>query len=247
MHRASTSTRPPGGALALPPRPRLANTPLPRRLVHAVAAAAQDEGDAFFEGDDDAGAGASDGSPPPPARRAPAPRSRLEAKQSTRLRSQLRAMLPDPVDDPLFDAGMRGVGVREKHTHKFAAAGRPNLWQRACFSFFSSEQSVRRPGAPCGFHDPHTTTRPGAVTLSAEETRGSISTPPAPAWPGCEAVGRARRSGGGGGPGGNWAPPPPPPPPGGCPTLVSAPGRVFFFFLHKRGHVRSPDSRHLGL
>lgn len=33
----------------------------------------------------------------------------LEARKADRLRSQLLSMMPDPVDDPLFDAGMRGV------------------------------------------------------------------------------------------------------------------------------------------
>ena len=32
----------------------------------------------------------------------------LEARKADRLRSQLLSMMPDPVDDPLFDAGAQG-------------------------------------------------------------------------------------------------------------------------------------------
>ena len=66
---------------------------------------AEDEAD----GSDDAGR--DDDSMPPPQSPPPTPKAtaakktRLEARKADRLRSQLLQMMPDPVDDPLFDAG----------------------------------------------------------------------------------------------------------------------------------------------
>jgi hypothetical protein len=46
--------------------------------------------------------------PPTPPKTTAAKKTRtpaLEARKADRLRSQLLSMMPDPVDDPLFDAG----------------------------------------------------------------------------------------------------------------------------------------------
>jgi len=139
--------RPTGGttprlARPLPPKAHPAS-PSPRRRVVATATASTDGDDALENGD----GGADDGSRPPPARRPPTPRSRLEAKQSTRLRSQLRAMLPDPVDDPLFDAGNRERRERrEGNCGRCSPPAGADLATPFFSSFFLPEQSVRRPG-----------------------------------------------------------------------------------------------------
>ena len=63
--------------------------------------------DGAAEGSDDAG-NADDAMPPTPPKTTAAKKTRtpaLEARKADRLRSQLLSMMPDPVDDPLFDAG----------------------------------------------------------------------------------------------------------------------------------------------
>ena len=103
MAFAPTRAGAPPRALHAPPR----RPPRPLPPPHAAAGDAPplDSGD----GDDvpppkrasrsrKAGGG-SDAPPPPP---------RLEPRAASRLRSQLRRLVPDPDDDPLFDPGERG-------------------------------------------------------------------------------------------------------------------------------------------
>ena len=92
------------------PRQAAARQSLPPRATPEDGEGSSGSGsseDGAAEGSDDAG-NADDAMPPTPPKTTAAKKTRtpaLEARKADRLRSQLLSMMPDPVDDPLFDAG----------------------------------------------------------------------------------------------------------------------------------------------